>query len=218
MQLDHIFLRTPAGAPEAALLLELGLTEGSPNQHAGQGTANRRFFFHNAFLELLWIADPAEVANATTSPTRLAQRLDPAQSASPFGFCFRPAEVTGTAPFPSWAYRPAYLPAGMQVDIASDTPLHEPMWFFLTQAVAPAQTPLARRQPLQHTLGVRAITAVTLTIPTACNWSSAAQIASASAGITLQRGSSHLLELCFDYGVQGRSIDLRPALPLLLRL
>jgi len=218
MQLDHIFLRTSAGAPEAARLLELGLTEGSANQHPGQGTANRRFFFHNAFLELLWIEDAADVGNATTNPTRLAERLDTQAAGSPFGLCFRPAHKDPTPPFPCWAYRPAYLPAGMQVDIATDTPLQEPMWFFLAQAVSPAQAAPARRQPLQHALGVHSISAVTVTAATDAEWSAAAQATSASGGVTLQRGASHLLELSFDSAKQGRQIDLRPALPLLLHL
>ncbi|WP_374362494.1 VOC family protein [Pseudoduganella danionis] len=218
MELDHIFLRTSAGAPEAALLLELGLTEGSANQHPGQGTANRRFFFHNAFLELLWIASPAEVSNAATSPTQLAQRLAPEQTASPFGLCFRPSEADSTPPFPSWPYRPAYLPAGMQVDIASNTPLYEPMWFYLAQAVPPTQAEAARRQPLQHTLGVNAISAISVTVPGTEDWSAAALAARACTGLRLQRGSAHLLELTFDQGRQGRTCDLRPALPLMLHL
>ncbi|MFC0170551.1 VOC family protein [Pseudoduganella danionis] len=218
MELDHIFLRTSAGAPEAALLLELGLTEGSANQHAGQGTANRRFFFHNAFLELLWIQHAADVNNAVTRPTQLAQRLAAEPTASPFGLCFRPSDTDATPPFPSWPYRPAYLPSGMQVDIASHTPLHEPMWFYLAQAVPPAQAAAARRQPLQHALGVDAISAVTLTVPGTEHWSAAALAARACTGLSLQRGSAHLLELTFDQGRQGRSVDLRPSLPLLLHL
>lgn len=58
-ELDHVFIWTAAGAPEADLLRDFGLTEGPPNVHPGQGTANRRFFFHNAMLELLWVHDRA---------------------------------------------------------------------------------------------------------------------------------------------------------------
>jgi hypothetical protein len=36
------------------------MAEGEPNTHPGQGTACRRFFFRNAFLELVWVRDPAE--------------------------------------------------------------------------------------------------------------------------------------------------------------
>jgi hypothetical protein len=40
------------GAPEAEALLRVGLREGAGNTHPGQGTACRRFFFENAYLEL----------------------------------------------------------------------------------------------------------------------------------------------------------------------
>lgn len=217
MEIDHLFLRAQSGAPEAALLQQLGLTEGSANQHAGQGTANRRFFFENAFIELLWIADASEVQSAVTAPTQLARRLNLAdQQASPFGICLRPSAGERTAPFPSWPYQPAYLPADMQVEIASDASVSEPMWFFLAQAVAPAQATAARRQPLQHALGVRSLSAISITVTSTEDWSSAAQAASASTGITLLRGSTPLMELTFDQGRQGRSFDLRPALPLVL--
>ncbi|MGA9266227.1 MAG: hypothetical protein WBV79_07185, partial [Rhodomicrobium sp.] len=50
-EIDHIFVLTDMDAPSAGALLRLGLTEGPPNRHPGQGTANRRFFFDNAMLE-----------------------------------------------------------------------------------------------------------------------------------------------------------------------
>jgi len=43
--LDHVFILCSPGAPESGALNRLGLTEGSPNTHPGQGTACRRFFF-----------------------------------------------------------------------------------------------------------------------------------------------------------------------------
>jgi hypothetical protein len=68
-----------ARRPEAEALRELGLSEGSGNVHPGQGTANRRFFFANAFLELLWIADEEEIRNGQTRPTMLHERLSAAK-------------------------------------------------------------------------------------------------------------------------------------------
>jgi hypothetical protein len=44
-EIDHIFVLTNAGAPAADAILQLGFTEGPPNRHERQGTANRRFFF-----------------------------------------------------------------------------------------------------------------------------------------------------------------------------
>jgi hypothetical protein len=58
--LDHVIVFCSTGAPEADDLVRLGLREGLPNTHPGQGTANCRFFFQNAYLELLWVSDPKE--------------------------------------------------------------------------------------------------------------------------------------------------------------
>jgi hypothetical protein len=48
VEFDHLFVCVSVGAIEAACVAAVGLREGAPNQHPGQGTACRRFFFHNA--------------------------------------------------------------------------------------------------------------------------------------------------------------------------
>jgi len=75
-ELDHVFICVSEGAPESDLLVEFGLSEGARNVHPGQGTSNRRFFFHNAMLELLWVANPDEARSGLTRPTRLWERWD----------------------------------------------------------------------------------------------------------------------------------------------
>lgn len=213
MQIDHIFVRTTLNAPEAELLRAFGLTEGSGNRHPGQGTENRRFFFYNAFIELLWIADIAEVTSAATTPTMLHQRLSD-QHASPFGVCFRPGPEQTEASFLVWPYAPAYLPAGMSIGIACDADLTEPMWFYFEQAQAPEAAPAERRQPLVHACGARRITAITITTPTEKPWSSAAAAATRSEGLSMVKGDSHLMEITFDEGAGNKLHDFRPALPL----
>jgi hypothetical protein len=49
-----LFITCDGGAPEAEVLLKHGLVEGSTNVRAGQGTANRHFFFENFMLDLMW--------------------------------------------------------------------------------------------------------------------------------------------------------------------
>src|ERR1035441_10453791 len=51
---------TAPGAPAGDQLVWFGLREGPSNPHPGQGTANRRFFFANAVLELVWVCDRSE--------------------------------------------------------------------------------------------------------------------------------------------------------------
>jgi hypothetical protein len=60
IELDHLFVCTAPGAPEAEELVRFGLREGPPNQHPGQGTVNRRFAFSNAMIEFLRASDAQE--------------------------------------------------------------------------------------------------------------------------------------------------------------
>lgn len=66
-ELDHFFVWSDVNAPEADYLINAGLSEGPANVHPGQGTANRRFFFANGMLELLWVHDEAEARSLTKS-------------------------------------------------------------------------------------------------------------------------------------------------------
>src|SRR5262249_8572702 len=95
VEVDHVFVCTTVGAPEAQRLIDLGLIEGSANRHPGQGTANRRFFFANAMLELLWVEDEAK-ARSEVEPARrlhLWERWSERNGAAcPFGVCLRPSE------------------------------------------------------------------------------------------------------------------------------
>jgi len=130
---DHAFIGCRSGAPEGDALLRAGFVEGSANTHPGQGTANRRFFFENFMLELIWVADPAEAKSAQTRRTRLWERCSRRESAvSPFGIVFRAAGAEDSpAPFPTWDYYPGYLPPGLAIQIAEGTTLHEPELFYL---------------------------------------------------------------------------------------
>ena len=62
-EFDHVFICVSVGGEEASALAAFGLTEGTPNVHPGQGTACRRFFFANSYLELLWVSNAGEARN-----------------------------------------------------------------------------------------------------------------------------------------------------------
>jgi hypothetical protein len=121
MELDHIFIVCDRGAPGAEALLRLGLREGSSNTHPGQGTACRRFFFANAYLELLWIEDEEEAGREPVKRTRLLDRWALRRAgACPFGVVVRPTvdEIYTVPRFPTWRYTPSYLPEGLAIDVA----------------------------------------------------------------------------------------------------
>lgn len=215
IDIDHVFVCCSAGAPEAASLAAVGFKEGRPNTHPGQGTACRRFFFRNAYLELLWVSDPKEAQTEIVQPTRLWERwLNRGRSACPFGIVLRPADATNPQPpFPTWAYRPAYLPAPLAIEIARDTPLSEPEFFYLGFQRDRA---LAGQERARHDVPASELTGIKVWTPVAIPRSSAAAAVEA-AGLVAFRQGEYLMELTFDRAIHTASADLRPDLPLILR-
>jgi hypothetical protein len=213
LELDHVFVCCAVGAPEADALLRAGFSEGSGNVHPGQGTANRRFFFSNAYLELIWVADEVEVRNEMTAPTQLWERWSSRASGfSPFGILFRPVGTDAVAPFPTWSYRPGYLPPGLSIEFARDVPLQEPELVYMPFAGgrrAPASEPTTHRVPIE------AISGLVVHSPVKA-LSSAALAAQAAGLVTYRTAAEHVLELHCECA-SDVSLDLRPDLPLILR-
>jgi hypothetical protein len=213
MELDHLFVCTTPGAPEAEELVRFGLREGAPNQHPGQGTSCRRFDFVNAMIELFWVSDEQEAQSASSRPTLLWERwIGREGQASPFGICLRPADALNVAPpFPVWEYRPAYLP-GPQVMHIGEAPVEEPMWVYLSYMRR------AHREVrfVEHPAGIREITGLTLTSPVVLG--SAASRRVVEEGIlSVKEGPKPLLEIEFDGKRRAATADFRPTLPLVFR-
>jgi hypothetical protein len=217
-ELDHVFVFGGVGAPVADRLVSLGLTEGSGNVHPGQGTANRRFFFRNAMLELLWVGNEREARSEPIAPTRLWERSQWGRTGiSPFGICLRSTDGTAPAPpFETWSYRPPYLSAGMEIRVARTALRAEPMLFVISFGRRPDAAPLERREPIEHPVGVHEITRVRVTLAGGGACSPPLDAAEQLGVATFVAGGEHLMELSFDEGSRGESADFRPELPLVL--
>ena len=216
LELDHIFIMCAPGAPEAVALTKLGLSEGSSNTHPGQGTACRRFFFQNQYLELLWVCNPSEARNETTQRTRLWDRWSARRrGACPFGIVLRCHEDdVSQLPFPTWTYKPGYLPEEFTIDVAVETPLTEPEFFVLrTPRHYSRWTDAPHPDAVQH----RQVTDVRIDTPAARPFSVAARWAEASGLLSFGGSNDHVLRMTLDEGTSGRVADLRPELPLALR-
>lgn len=216
MEIDHIFICVNDHDQAADTLKALGLVEGTPNVHPGQGTANRRFFLQNAFIELLYLIDESEAQSHLTAPTKLFERLKRSDNvASPFGICFRPSTVGEQPIFPVWEYRPSYLPASLKVDVGH-APISEPMWFFLSVAKRPDEAPAERAQPLRHPNGFCNITGVRVSSPDNLAFSTPANCANTLKGFDISHGDDHLIVLEIDQGASGHTHDFRPGLPMII--
>jgi hypothetical protein len=221
-EIDHFFICTAAGGLVADRLIQFGFTEGSPNRHPGQGTANRRFFFDNAFLELVWLENPDEASSDLVRRTKLYERCTNfGGGASPFGVCLRPKPgAARAAPFSAWEYRPPYLPDPLMINMGSNFEiLTEPLLFYLAFARRPDPANRERWQPRDHAAGTRRVTRLLFCNGTSDALSPELRAARASCdGLTFTPGNEYLLEVGFDEERAGRSFDFRPALPLRLRL
>jgi hypothetical protein len=221
LELDHLFIFTSVGAWEVEQLLKVGLTEGEPNTHPGQGTACRRFFFHNAYLEFLW-ADEQEATNAWVRPLGFVQRCRYQMTgASPFGLIFRPSSASGEPvelPFGTWALHPPYLPEPLKLDVAENSAeTTEPLLFYMSFGRRSDEYPAERRQPLEHAAGFKQISGVRIALPSGQSSSKALQATERIGLVTLSPGPSQLAEVTFDAHKQGTLKDFRPELPLLFR-
>lgn len=213
-ELDHIFIWTTPQAPAADRLIDFGLTEGEPNIHPGQGTANRRFFFHNAMLELLWVHDAQEAQNDLTAPTRLYERWAGRHTACPFGLCLRPSgRPDEETPFAGWNYKPDYLPDALSILVGDNyAQRHEPWLFYLSFARHPDTH--SARTDLVHRAGLREITSLRLHSPATEPRSQPLSDMVKVSGIELIHAPAHFMEIGFDGQTRGESLDFRPHLPL----
>jgi len=207
LELDHFFVLTEPGAPLADKLIAGGLREGEPNTHPGQGTSNRRFFFTNSMLELLWLYDRAEAISGPGKRMRIAERAA-SVDASPFGLVFRPTEETNSKmPFAGWKYEPDYLGAPKFLHVGANSEnLVEPLLIFIPFLAA----------SVTHSAAADNGTVNSLRISAPLDESSIELSAAAGArDVSFELGAPHLLEVYCD-GAKSGSIDLRPSLPLVV--
>jgi len=210
VRLDHAFVFTSAGAPEADLLIDLGMREGTSNVHPGQGSANRRFFFDDFGLELIYITDEPEARTGPGNVIQSMKRMD-AKDGSPFGLVFRATQEADVGSFPGFPYQPLYFDKGQFFVVGSNADiLSEP-----TCVLMPSNLPKRPPQdfspaPFEH------VTSVCVSTP-ATTMSPALARSSEVDRVNIRTGRDHLMEVEFGGGKNGESCDLRPELPLVIR-
>ena len=210
IQLDHFFILSEPGAPQADFLVDIGVVEGMPNDHPGQGTSNRRFFFENAGLELLYIRDAEEAMNGPASGLQCVER-EAQSGASPFGIVVRRTDDSADDPFPGWRYYPQYFGADKYFQVGENcNELQEPLCICM-----PIMPPAASGQPLPREPFTE-VTELHISVPVN-KPSEVLETVGRCERISLTPGAPHHVEIVFTDGRAGQSKDLRPGLPLCIR-
>jgi hypothetical protein len=208
--LDHFFILTEPGSPQADHVSSIGLKEGSSNNHPGQGTANRRFFFSNSTLELLYVRDMEEAKNGRARGLRFAERVTKT-NASPFGLIVRTVEGSTDIPFPAWKYCPEYFKDDQCFHVGENSDLlEEPLCICM-----PVNLPDHKSQ--QHLENAAwTMTELRIYVPVTKPSSTLEAVAKCKA-VTLQLGEPHRMELIFNEEQDGKKKDMTPELPLIVR-
>jgi hypothetical protein len=208
--LDHFLILTEEGAPQAELLSKIGLVEGPPDIHPGQGTANRRFFFENAMLELAYVRDRQEALSGPGKRLRLIERAKRAQS-SPFGVVIKALDASSKPLFSGWQYFADYLAPDMYLLVGDNSDiLDEPLCVLMP---ADLSRP-AIRPPSTYPFTV--VTQLRLGVPVG-EPSIALKAVGELERVKVELGTPHHMEVVFNGGRDSFLRDFRPALPLTIR-
>ena len=216
LEFDHLVIFTAVDAPEAKTLESIGLQGfGGVTRHGDLGSASTSFFFSNlVYLELLWIHDE-EAARRNFEPLTMnaIPRMHWRESgASPINLMLRRREPGATdPPFPAHQLQ---MPNGAFVAFNGEA-LAEPCYGLIPEEMS-FRGFRANIQDLPHPLGVKNLTGVAVTV-VGGELSPIAQLLSQNGIVSFESGSSPLATLTFDGGAQGKSVEVRPTLPLVLR-
>lgn len=121
MSPNHIFIFSDNHEEVASELAQFGFQEGSNRKHPKQGTQNRKFYFNDFYLEILWVYNHEEVTSALTSPTQLYERSKyKSNAASPFGLCVNYSIDDDELFEKRLDYKPTYLPKNMTIEVLTN--------------------------------------------------------------------------------------------------
>jgi len=197
MKIDHIFIFSPNKGQEVDELLKFGLSEGSGRTHAGIGTINRRIFFDNFYLEILWVHNPEE-AKTAQSVGILERSNFKDTHYSPFGLCLADTENRKNLFQNAIHFQPDFLPEGKYIDIITNERMP---WIFKFPSTG--RKPKAE-EPIHHKVGLKKLTKVTFNLKAKEFTNLLATIENDSI-INFVKSTRDMLILKFDYGLQGKS-------------
>lgn len=210
MNVDHIFIFSRSLGSEADELVDFGIAEGSSRVHHGQGTTNRKFYFENFFLEILWVHDQSEIQNKYTKSTSLWERSNfPHSNYSPFGLCLVNDNHSDQIFANPSIYQPAYFPEGTTIDFISDS---EQPWIFRLPFKDQKKN---TTEPLEHSQQLQKLTRTTFHISkTSSITDSIEQLSEGAIKFKVSEKEHLLLE--FDHGESG-SVFTCQKLPLTIK-
>jgi len=210
LELHHFFILVEPGGKVAELLAAIGMQEGTRNTHEGQGTSNRRFFFSNGALELLWIHSDKEAMQGPGQGMLLAERAK-GKKASPFGVIFnRKDDIDLEMPFRGWKYKPDYFQSPWAFHIGDNSNnTVEPLCVYMP-FVEPGMQKGSDENVLFNTISKVIVYTPSKSLSHVIN------VVNKADRLSVKRGQEHLMEITFNDNKDDLSHDFRPDIPLIV--
>lgn len=214
MQVDHIFIFSNDKGQEADELVNFGLAEGSSRAHPGQGTTNRKFYFENFFLEVLWVHDRKELINGPARSIGLQELSQFVKRGnSRYGLCLVNTPETDQLFSKSISYQPDYFPGGKSIDVLTHQQSTSLPWTFRLPFRGGKKAPT---EPTNHYAGIRKLTRAEFGISHSGMGDSFVDIFKNSQQVSFKVSDHPRLTLEFDNCSQGKTFEC-PQLSLLLK-
>jgi hypothetical protein len=195
MEIDHIFIFTKEGL-ETDKLIEFGLTEGSGRKHKGIGTQNRRIFFNNFYIEILWVSNENEAKK--NQNLGIWNRYDfKNTNYSRFAICLKNTKDTDSIFKNAIKWKPDFLSNDQFVEILTNETMP---WIF--------RFPLNRNKYLSentnHKSGLQSLSKATLHLKN-MDFGKEISMMERNSNIEFVKSKKELLVLEFDNRIQGKS-------------
>lgn len=239
LQVEHLSVWVDKPEVAKQKLQDIGFTivpDSFSDVHHGQGTSGRYMDFLNMYLELIFVYDQDELERNNKKNTDLdfVKRANfDANGASPFSIALKIRDYDmDKIPFETVRYHQDWMEGQSSIYSAKNSNLiiNEPSIFVVYPEMEHKQ--FERLSDLdtipeeyafvgefyKHKNGAQKLTKISITAPGVDLSTETMKAIESIENITITSGSEHLMELFFDDGVQGESIDLRPELPIIVHL
>lgn len=200
MTIDHIFIFSSESGKEVDSLIAFGFSEGSSRVHPGQGTVNRKIYFENFFLEIIWVHNEEEIKSENVQKTKLWERSNfLTNEYSRFGLGFVNTPDTDKLFKNSVMYQPDYFPIGTYFEIIPNDENSYLPWTFRL----PLQPPKKSTEPMDHRNGIRKLTNVSFVLNSMEFKNEFVAEIEKNSDIRFNTGSENTLTLEFDNVLKG---------------
>ncbi len=202
MEIDHIFIFSGGTGQEVDALIDFGFSEGSSRVHPGQGTVNRKIYFENFFLEIVWVHNESEIRGENTQKTKLWERANfLSNEHSRFGLGFVNTPDTDELFENSIKYQPDYFPKGTHFDIiTNEVEFYLPWTFRLPSGIQKQRSD----EPTDHQNGIRKLTKAIFGLNTTEPGIGFTKTIEKYSNVRFTPNSKNTLTLEFDNRIKGK--------------